>query len=101
MVYADHTVQSERTEVFQKLNLIKDFRLQASLNKRMITKTCCKKRHEKLQHSKHKKEESEIFNQKMKRNFITNKICRKILPTLHYTQEVGNGHFKVIQCQYQ
>jgi len=48
MVYADHTVQSERTEVFQKLNLIKDFRLQASLNKRMITKTRCKKRHEKV-----------------------------------------------------
>ena len=30
MVYADHTVQSERTEVLPKLILIKDFGLHAS-----------------------------------------------------------------------
>lgn len=48
MVYAGHTVQSETTEVLQKLNLIKDFRLHASLNKCMIMKTSCKKRHEKV-----------------------------------------------------
>jgi hypothetical protein len=45
MVYADHTVQSERTEVLQKSNLIKDFGLHARCT---IMKTCCKKRHEKV-----------------------------------------------------
>ena len=43
MVYADHTVTSERTEVPQKLHLMKGFGLDASLNKCMIMKTCCKK----------------------------------------------------------
>lgn len=61
MVYANHTIQSERTEVLQKLNLIKDFRLHASLNKCMIMKTCCKKDMKKLQHSKHKIKDSEKF----------------------------------------
>jgi len=61
MLYADHTVQSERTEVLQKLNLIKDFRLYANLNKCMIMKTCCKKYMKKLQHSKHQIKDSEKF----------------------------------------